>query len=157
MNIKRKTLPEQHYLYVDREADFNGPAIAQAMGAGFGELMGFIQKHSIERQGMPATMYFDMPSGPRLSFRCAMFVSEHDAAHADESIRADVIPAGDVVCGTHVGPYASLSDSHRALWSYCDEHGLTKAMPVWEHYIDDPGVVAEEQLRTEVYRRIESA
>lgn len=155
MDIQRKTLSEQHYLYVVREAAFTGTEIADAMGSGFGEVFGFLQQNGIQCLGMPVSMYMDMPNGPKMVFRCAMFVSADDAAKASGDIRADSIPAGDVVTATHVGPYANLNVSHKALWDYCDDNGLTKAMPVWEHYIDDPHEVAEAEVRTEIFRRIE--
>lgn len=154
MDIQRKTLPDQHYLYVDREAGFTGNEIADAMGSGFSEVFGFIQKNGLECKGMPVSMYLEMPDGPRMAFRCCMFVSADDAQKAAGNVNADVIPAGDVVTALHVGPYANLNVSHKALWDHCDAHGLEKGMPVWEHYIDDPTTVDEDKLRTEIFRRL---
>jgi hypothetical protein len=104
MDIQRKTLPDQHYLYVDREAGFTGNEIADAMGSGFGEVFGFIQQHGLECVSMPVSMYIEMPNGPRMAFRCCMFVSADDAKKASGNVKADVIPAGDVVTALHVGP-----------------------------------------------------
>lgn len=154
MDFQRKSLPDQHYLYVDREAAFTGSEIAEAMGSGFGEVFGFVQKHGIERKSMPVSMYIEMPNGPKMAFRCCMFVDADDAKKAADGVKADVIPAGDAVTGVHVGSYANMNVSHKALWDYCDAHGFEKAMPVWEHYIDDPGEVAEEKLRTEIFRKL---
>ncbi|MFK7888340.1 MAG: GyrI-like domain-containing protein [Gammaproteobacteria bacterium] len=154
MDITRKTLPEQHYLYVDREAGFTGNEIADAMGSGFGEVFGFVQQHSMECMSMPVSMYVEMPNGPKMAFRCCMFVNAEDAKKATGSIKAGVIPAGDVATAMHIGSYANLNVSHKAIWDHCDAQGFEKGMPVWEHYIDDPSEVAEDQLRTELYRAL---
>ena len=155
MDLQRKTLPEQHYLYVDREAGFTGTEIADAMTTGFGEVFTFLQSQGIECKSMPMSLYLEMPNGPKMAFRCAMMVSEQDTQKASGNIKVGVIPAGDVVTGVHVGAYANLNVSHKALWDYCDEHGYTKTMPVWEHYIDDPTTVAEDAVRTEIFRCVE--
>lgn len=155
MQLERKTLPEQHYLYVDRKAGFTGTEIADAMASGFGEVFVFIQSQGIQARGMPMSLYMEMPDGDQMAFRCGMMVSAEDAQKASGSVLAGVIPAGDVVTGVHVGSYANLNVSHKALWDYCDEHGFTKTMPVWEHYVDDPTTVAEDAIRTEIYRRVE--
>ncbi|MHA7873500.1 MAG: GyrI-like domain-containing protein, partial [Hyphococcus sp.] len=55
---------------------------------------------------------------------------------------------------THVGPYAALNQSHRALWDYGDNEGFNNAMPVWEIYVDDPAATPEAELRTEIYRAL---
>lgn len=42
MTFERKTLSEQRYINVDREASFTGTEIADAMVSGCGEIFGFI-------------------------------------------------------------------------------------------------------------------
>ena len=153
MTITRKTLPEQHYLYVDRECAFDPAAIGEAMGSGFGEVFGFIGANNIKSLSMPMSLYTDMPSD-KLRFRACAMVSAEDAARAQGAIKAGVIPAGDALTKMHVGPYASLNQSHKALWDYADANGLAKAMPVWEIYVDDPQKTPETQLRTEVFRAL---
>ncbi|MEO1250949.1 MAG: GyrI-like domain-containing protein [Pseudomonadota bacterium] len=156
MDIERKSLPEQHYLYVDREASFSEPgAIADAMASGFGEVFGFTQEKGVKPLSMPSSIYLEMPAGDKMAFRAAVFVSADDAARAEGAVKAASISAGDVAAATHVGPYANLSQSHKAVWDYADQNGFAKAMPVWEIYVDDPTSVPEPELRTEIYRRLE--
>ena len=155
MDITRKTLPEQPYLYVDREASFSGGnEIADAMASGFGEVFGFTAENNITPQSMPMSVYMEMPDGDRMRFRSAVFVSEDDAKRAKGKVKSAVMPAGDALTATHVGPYANLNQSHKALWDYAEQQGLTKAMPVWEIYVDDPTTVSEAELRTEIFRKI---
>ena len=138
MEFERKSLPEQHYVYVDREASFAGNEIAAAMASGFGAVFGFVGQKGVTPLSMPMAIYMEMPSGDKMQFRAGVFVSAEDAKKAEGDIKTAVMPAGDVIKGTHVGPYASLNQSHKALWDHVESEGLGKAMPVWEIYIDDP-------------------
>ena len=153
MKFERKTLPEQHYIYVDRECGFDGTEIGNAMSSGFGEVFGFNQAKGIKPLSMPMSVYMEMP-GDKLKFRAGVMVTPEDAAKAEGAVKSAVMPAGDVVTGTHVGAYASLNQSHRALWDYVEKEGLPKAMPVWEIYVDDPTTKPEEEVRTEIFRAI---
>lgn len=153
MKIERRTLPEQPYFYVDREAVM-GPEIGEAMGSGFGEVFGFLGQAGITPAGMPMAIYLEMPSSATVRFRTGVFVSAEDTAKASGNVKAGVIPAGEAVTATHVGSYSNMNQTHQALWAHCDEVGYTKAMPVWEVYVDDPGEVEGEKLRTEIYRRV---
>ncbi len=155
MEIERRSQDEQHYLYVDRECDFVPQSIAEAMGSGFGAVFEFVGKHGITPISMPMSLYVEMPSD-KLRFRAGVLINASDASHADGTVQAGVIPAGDVLAATHVGPYANLNQSHKALWDYADAQGLSKCMPVWEIYVDDPHDTAESELRTEIFRALES-
>lgn len=155
MDIKRISLPEQHYLYVDRDAAFATPgAIAEAMASGFGAVFAFARAKGISPLTMPSSIYIEMPAGDVMKFRAAFFVSAEDATKAEGDIKAAIMPAGDALTATHVGGYASLNLTHRAIWDHMDANGLAKGMPVWEIYVDDPTTVAEADCRTDLYRRI---
>ena len=155
MEFSRKTLPDQHYLYVDREASMSQPqTIGDAMGSAFGEVFGFCGQNGVAPLSMPVSLYLEMPEGDTMSFRGCVFVSEVDAGKASGTVKHGVIPAGEVMTTVHVGPYSHLNVSHKALWDHVDGLGLDKAMPVWEHYVDDPTKVPEAECRTEIYRAI---
>ena len=155
MNIEQKTLPEQHYLYVSKTVRFDEPgAIGNAMGSAFGEVFGFAGQNGIQPQSMPISVYIDMPADGQMTFRGGIFVSEADAAKAEGDVKAGVIPAGEAVTTTHVGSYASLNVSHQALWSHIEQAGLTPSMPVWEVYVDDPTTLPEDQVKTEIFRKV---
>jgi len=153
MEFERKTLPEQHYIYVDRECAFDAKSIGDAMSSGFGEVFGFTQAKAIKPLSMPTSVYMEMP-GEKMAFRAGVFVNAEDAAKAEGDIKAATMPAGDAVTATHVGPYATLNQSHKALWDYAESEGLPKAMPVWEIYVDDPTETSEAELRTEIFRAL---
>lgn len=154
MSIERKTLPDQHYLYVERSAALDGKEISEAMGSGFGEVFGFVAQAGVTPLSMPMSLYVDMPAGGKMTFRTGVLVSAEDAGRAAGAIKAGLIPAGEAFTTTHVGPYASLNQTHKALWDHIEAQGAGKAMPVWEIYIDDPGQTPEAELRTEIYRAV---
>lgn len=155
MSIERRTLPEQHYIYVDRAPAFTPAEISEAMASGFGEVFGFAQQNGIQPLAMPMAIYMEMPKSDRMAFRAGLFVSAADAKRASGAVKSDVIPAGDVFTTTHVGSYANLNQSHKALWDHMDAQSAAKAMPVWEVYVDDPHKTPEAKLRTEIYRAIQ--
>ena len=154
MEFRRVELPEQHYLFVERTATYDGSSIAEAMSSGFGEITRFAQQNGIERLTMPSAVYVDMPGPNGMTFRAAIFVKAEDAAKAGGDIKAGIIQAGEVYTATHSGSYANLNQSHNALWEQMDTDGALKAMPIWEIYADDPTLVHEAECRTEIFRAI---
>ncbi len=149
----RKTLPEQHYIFADGESSYQGDAIAEAMGNAFSQVFGFAAANQITPASMPMTVYMEMDP-TILRFRGGVMVSEADVARAGGPVQPDVLPAGDVIMTTHVGPYSELNVTHKALWAYMEDNGIKGGMPIWEIYIDDPDTTDESALRTEVYRAI---
>ncbi|MBY4895260.1 GyrI-like domain-containing protein [Rhodobacteraceae bacterium N5(2021)] len=152
MEITRKTLPAQPYLYVDRECPF-GPEIADAMGSAFGELFAFVGQAGVSPMSMPMAIYTEMD--PKIMrFRGAVAVSTEDAEKATGTVKSDTLPGGDVMHVTHTGPYDQLRQTHETLLAHMEAEGIKGTMPTWEHYIDDPGDTAPEDLRTEIYYKI---
>src|SRR5262249_25213950 len=62
---------------------------------------------------------------------------------------ASELPAGEVATATHIGDYADLGLTHRAVLDYMADHGLEMAGPRWEiygHWREDP-----REVETEIY------
>lgn len=154
MDITSVSLPAQPYLYVACECAMDGPAIAAAMGAGFGAVYSFIAAQGITPESAPMAVYWTMPEGGRMAFHCGFQVSAADAATASGPVEAGALPNESALHTTHVGPYDRLNQTHGAVWKHAEDQGLTTTMPVWEIYIDDPGETAEETLRTLVYHTL---
>lgn len=152
MAFKRIERAAQPYIYVDKECAY-GPGIAAAMGEAFGTVFGFVEAAGLSPVSMPMTVYLGMDPEV-LRFRGGVMVSAEDAEKAEGEIKADLLPGGAAMQALHVGPYDRLNETHQAMWRHMEEAGIPAAMPVWEVYIDDPGAVAPEVLRTEVYRAI---
>ena len=149
MEFTRKTLPAQSYVYVDREVPY-GPEIAEAMGSAFGEVFGFLGQNGITPLAMPMSVYTGMDPNI-LRFRGGVIVAAEDAAKASGNIKSAELPAGDVMTVTHVGAYDEMNKTHQAMWAHMKENEIEAAMPIWEIYVDDPGEVAAEKVRTDIY------
>ena len=152
MEFEQVTLEPQHYIYVDRECPY-GPEIGKAMESAFGEVFGFVGQNGITPLAAPMSVYMEMDPSI-LRFRGGVIVSAGDAAKATGPIKTDVLPGGAVMKGLHTGSYMRMSETHQALWKHMEEAKIAPAMPVWEIYVDDPGEIAEPELRTEIYRAI---
>lgn len=154
MEFERKDLPDQHYIYVEKEVPY-GPEIADAMGAAFGEVFSFVGTHGLTPLSMPMSVYPGMDA-ETLRFHGGVIVSKEDAAKASGTVKAGLLPACEVMHTTHVGPYDGMNKTHQAMWTHMKDNDIPQAMPIWEIYADDPGQVAEQDLRTEIYCKIGS-
>ena len=66
----------------------------------------------------------------------------------DCSIECAAMPSGLTAVATHVGPYARLGATHRAVMEWCLEAGHTLSDTSWERYGD--WTDDESRLRTDV-------
>ncbi|MEL6789254.1 MAG: GyrI-like domain-containing protein [Pseudomonadota bacterium] len=159
----RISLPERLFLFVEKTCTMDGPAIAEAMGAGFGAVYGFNAAQGITPVSMPVALYPQMPEGGTMTFRTGFFLSKQavekvteliNTADAPEGLQLNTIPAGDAIQTVHVGSYADLNSAHKALWDYMAIQNITPGPLVWEEYIDDPETVAEKDVRTRITRMV---
>lgn len=152
MDIKRKKLRTQYYLYVDKEVPY-GPEIGPAMGAAFGEVFGFVKANGITPRSMPMSVYVTMDPNI-LRFRGGVMVLAKDAKKAEGAVKSASLPAGEVLTTTHIGPYDGLNHTHQEIWNKIRAEGIHAPMPVWEIYVDDPMETPPHALRTEVFHAI---
>jgi effector-binding domain-containing protein len=61
------------------------------------------------------------------------------------------LPGGRVVTATHVGSYAGLAEANAQLHTWIEGEGLEIAGGLWESYVDDPGAVPADEVRTEIF------
>ncbi|QQA42065.1 GyrI-like domain-containing protein [Pelagovum pacificum] len=153
MDYETKSLPAQTYLYVSRECAFDGASIASAMDSAMEELINGLISDGIAPASPPITVYHEM-GGDKLRFQAGIFVQGEDAAKATAPLKIGELPEGEAATATHVGSYADLNGSHKALWAAMEQDGHTLGWPVWEHYIDDPRETEEASRRTTLWRMI---
>lgn len=60
------------------------------------------------------------------------------------------IPGGEMAVAVHRGPYAEVSPAYHYITGWIEEHGYQHAGPPREVYLNDPRVVSQEELLTEV-------
>ena len=121
-----------------------GPAMAEA----FPKIYHAVVSAGVEPAGMPLARYFDM--GPEnTTFECAIPVPA--TFEASGEVAASSVGGGEAAFILHVGPYDTIGVTWEALMGWVVEQGRSPAGPGWESYIDEPGQVADSELRTEIY------
>jgi len=144
-----KDVAEIPYIYSERTTGTSPEEISQAMGAAFGEVFAFAAEKGITPAGPPLSVYHDFSMGETMRFRAGIVITPEHLGLAEGSIGDDTLPAGRVVSFVHEGSYATLRDDYDLLMRHVAEEGLSLKPPSWELYLNDPGVVAEAELRTE--------
>jgi effector-binding domain-containing protein len=63
---------------------------------------------------------------------------------------ASELPGGQVAMAIHRGPYDGLSKTYDALHDWIHDQGRDEGPGPWESYVDDPGEVPMDEVKTEV-------
>jgi effector-binding domain-containing protein len=127
-------------------------SIANAYIDGYAKIAKFIAKNKLHQKGAPLGIDGAMtPSS--YAFEAAMPVDRGDVAGAD-GVRVAQSYAGMALKTIHVGPYDGLPKTYERLRAYMAVHNYTQNGATFSSFIDDPGIVPIETLRTEVYAPI---
>ena len=141
-----RTTTEQHTaaIRMTRPVSQIGPA----MGEAFPKIYHAVVSAGLQPAGMPLTRYFDM--GPEeFTFECAIPVPTPFEASGE--VAASSVGGGEAAFTIHVGPYDTIGETWGALTAWVAEQGRTLAGPGWESYLEEPGQVPDDELRTEIY------
>lgn len=85
----------------------------------------------------------------------ALIPSLPEAVTAERgAVAGGELPGGRAAVLMHTGPYDQLGESWQRLEELMAAGRLVSAACGWEHYIDEPGTVAPEELRTELIHPI---
>jgi len=104
-----------------------------------------------ERPAMVAIYYDDPESTPIDQLRSDAGVVVHENAALPEPLTEQRLPAGSYACTLHVGSYELLGDVwHRLLGEWIPAHSKRVAGVSYERYLNMPGEVPKEELRTEI-------
>ena len=67
-----------------------------------------------------------------------------------DDIKPSEIPKGQYAACIYTGPYSEIAPAYDALTQWVNENGYESSGIAYELYIDDPGVVSPEELKTQV-------
>jgi effector-binding domain-containing protein len=141
---------EQDYLYVIRKSSMAPGEIAKAMGNAYEEIWAFMQANTIPPAGPALAVYYDYAEDV-MEFRVGFVVAPDDAAKAAGTVLADKIPATRAVHAMHIGPYSGLQELYSKIMGEMKWNGHRYGKPTWELYHNDPDVVPEAELKTEIF------
>jgi effector-binding domain-containing protein len=138
-------------LLVTETTPMNG--IADGYMDGFTKIGKFMAKNKLHQAGAPLGIDGNMSAG-NYTFDAGIPVDRADVAGAD-SVRVTQSYSGKALKTIHVGAYDNLGKTNQKLMAYIAVHGYAPKGPILSSFIDDPGSVPIETLRTEVYAPVE--
>jgi AraC family transcriptional regulator len=127
------------------------------VGEAFARLYAFGGPRGLLGQPPFGLVYDDPDVTAPERFRYDACLVAGDAIAAEGAIGVQVVTGGEFAVALHRGPYHRLGETYGhvlAVWapSACR---VIAAGPSLERYLDDPGTTAPDQLRTEVWLRLE--
>lgn len=141
---------EVPYLYQERTCSMAPEVISAAIGQTFKTVWEFMQANGVETTGKALAVYYTYDP-EEMSFRAGFSVAPDAAGKAQDPVKYDAIPSGQVLYFRHIGPYSTLRDSYAQMMAYMEKEGLTLGAPTWEVYPNDPETTPEEELITDAF------
>lgn len=153
--IELVTIPPRSYVGVRRTVQQDG--IAPACAEIFPRLWKHLMDNSVQPEGMPAVIYHTVDRGTgEFHIQPALFIAS-PLPQLDDDMSVGETPGGEVLTATHVGPYARLGETWHALFERAESMGRRVSKSSWEIYVDDPGRVEVDELRTEIFVPVDPA
>ena len=129
--------------------------IQEVLGQGYGTIMAFLGRNGLQPSDAPFALYRneDMQA---LDIEFGLPVQESPdeltrVIEQEAELQLSEIPKGKAAVALHTGPYMELDKTYAALSNWVKQQGLEASGICFERYIDDPGSVPEDSLRTELY------
>jgi effector-binding domain-containing protein len=122
--------------------------LPKVLGEGYGEIMGLIGKQGLTPEGPPYVLYRneDMEN---LDIELGIPVAGD--VDPEGRVVSGKLPGGKTAVAVHTGPYDTIGSTYEKLTGFIKEQGYEPEGLCWESYVDDPGIVPPEELKTEVF------
>jgi len=158
MEVEQKAI-----LFIKEYSELSSGDTPSKIGTAYGEIGAFIAANELTVIGMPITITNDFSMKKMTwDFDCAMVIDLGVTAETEMSNSLDALETtgrietgltyfGKVVKATHIGPNEQSIITYNAIEKYITNNGLEKNGRSWEEYIDDPTLVAPEEVRTFIY------
>lgn len=132
--------------------------ISEAMDDAYFEILNFINAQALEVAAAPLSIKRTF-SGAELVFDAAIPVKgvAESTPRDGATVKIGATYSGPVIRVKHIGPYRTLTRTHRKISAYLAAHGIERNGAAWESYVSDAGKVPERDLLTYVFYPIKSA
>lgn len=133
LQVKERTQPETHYLYIHDSA--STATVGQKLGMGFGRIMAAVQKQGLTVTGAPFGIYY---TASTTQWEMDICLPVNKAGKADGDIKPGLYKGGNMVVAAFYGPYDQTPAGHAAAGEYMRARGKKITGAPWECYITDP-------------------
>lgn len=149
------TLPERRCASIDHRGSYM--TIDHAMVRLFAELAA---RGALPERPEMIGVFFDDPAlGPEEELRSRACMPIADPIAFDAPLTETVLHAGSYAKLSYTGPYAAMPGAYRwflGVWLPASGHEPDDA-PIFEAYLDDPRVVPQSELRTDIHLPLKGA
>lgn len=150
MKVETVKLQPQPMLYLTRRSTMDPATIGQTMGEMFAAMGGFIGERHPPVSGPPMAIYRDH-AADGMTIDLGFPVAGAGTAMAGGEVKAGTTPGGTALKVVHRGPYDRLRDTYGELEAHFAKEGIPMPARSWEVYLNEPGVVPDADLLTEIY------
>lgn len=146
----------QPMLYVTARSSMQPAEVAQVMGRAFDTLGRFLAETGVTPLGPPMAIYSNWSEG-LMTTDVGFPVAAADTARAAGEVLSGTTPAGHALKAVHHGPYDGLAATYGAIEAQMAAAGAAPSGMSWEVYLNEPGVVPDAELVTEIYMQVSAA
>jgi len=121
------------------------------VGKLYQEIINWLRQKQLKIIGPPFGWFYDNPEKvPAHKLRSEVGIPFEGEAKPEGNIKIKKIPATEVVCTMHKGPYNEVGPVYAALFKHANEKGYIPQGCPMEIYLNDPAKVKESELLTEI-------
>lgn len=127
----------------------NSAGIGDKLTELYGEISNYITNtDGVEQAGMPLAIYHYYSEDKVILEAGIPYMGP---AVETGRIKMQQTPSGKTVSKIHYGSYASSEISHKEIYNYIENNGYQMAGSPWEVYANDPSMVDESEIQTNIY------
>ena len=151
LELEQTTVEAKTIVAMESRSANSDQAMAQALGAAYGQIQAFMQGAELQPSGAPIAVTLSRDADSWL-FRAGVPISGPAPKDAiDGPVQFGTSPGGEVLKVTHTGSYASLPVTYAAIDAWLTLNKREGSGVVWEAYVSDPATTPEDQLITKIY------